>query len=84
MFTGLLRFLWLDRNARYLEPETAEGQAGTVLAMVRDMEANWSPPTDSTWFDLVRPFPEHVDETLSYLDQQPWERHHQEITNEIP
>src|SRR5215208_927027 len=84
MLTGLLWFLWSTQKTAYLEPDLVEGQTGAVLALVRDLNANWAPPSDDSRSEPVRNFPGHVDEVLSYLDRQPWERQYREIAEKIP
>jgi tetratricopeptide (TPR) repeat protein len=84
MLTGLLWFLWGDQKTTYLDPETAEGQAGTIWAMLKEIVAGWSVQQEAAWADSVLQFSGRVAELLTSLEEEPWERRYREIQQRIP
>jgi tetratricopeptide (TPR) repeat protein len=84
MLTGLMWFLWSSQNTTFLDRALAEGQAGTVLAMLKDVAKGWPPAVDAPWVGAVLRFPQRLDEVLQHLEKQPWERHAKEVADRIP
>ena len=83
LLVGLLWFLWSSQNVTYLAPEMAEGQAGALRELIRDVAEHWSPPDGEPFYVLVRDFPEKVGEALAYLDGLPYESVHQGIKERL-
>jgi hypothetical protein len=84
MLAGLMWFLWSSQKTAYLEPELVEGQTGTVLAMLRDIGAAWSPPPSTAWHASVRQFARQTSDVLASLDREPWGSQHVKIAEQIP
>ena len=59
------------------------GQTGTVLALLEELASGWPPAGGATVDEALR-FEQRVDETLRHLDDQPWERHHEEVAGCVP
>ena len=60
------------------------GQTGTVLAMLEDLASGWPPAGGGEAVDEALRFEQRVDETLRHLDDQPWERHSEEVERCVP
>jgi len=72
MLAGLLRYSWDRQNLNYLAPDFAEGQAGTVQALVEDIAANWSPPEGQAWYALMESVPDLIDNVLAFIEGLSW------------
>jgi CHAT domain len=83
MLVGLLWFLWSSQKLTYLEPELAEGQAGTLVELIKDIAAHWSPPDHEPWYSLIESFLKGIDEVLAYLEDVPYERVHHDIKEKV-
>jgi hypothetical protein len=83
MLTGLLWWLWSSQTTSYLSHEMAEGQMGTLRAMLRDLAMGTPVDGREAWRKGVSSFAREVEAVLSALDQVPWEKSHIEIPKQM-
>ena len=70
--TGLLHWLWGSQNVVALDPQMAEGQAGTLGELVAAIRDHW-PPAPSDWLDLVGHLPATIQSALDGLEDLPYD-----------
>lgn len=72
MLIGLLWYLWSTQKVTYLEPQLAEAQTGTLMALIDNIRSDWSPPSEGATKAALEGFVASVDETLAYLEELTW------------
>lgn len=79
ILTGLLRLAWDQQDLRLLREDITHAWAATILQAIQDVQRDWSPPLSKPWFEIVRPFPEKVDEMLGCIRSLAWEEVYQHL-----
>jgi len=73
LLAGMLKYCWSVQNLSYLAPEIATGQAGTVMALLADINAHWDEVLQSPAGAKLAAFEAELDKQLVFLDELAWE-----------
>ena len=83
ILSGLLNFLWRSQNLSYLDPQMAQGQAGTLRVAIATIAREWAPPDRQPWFATLAAFPRAVDAAMRKLESLTYENVYKHLDPEM-
>jgi hypothetical protein len=83
VLVGIFRVAWDLQDLLVLKPELIDAWTSTIIQAIDDIRAEWSPPVGKPWFEIVRMYPQKVDETLAFLDSLSWTELYDHLDKEI-